>query len=379
MLTRRFILTAAGSGAVVLGAAAAGVAVLAPNIRAARDPWRRAGESLGDARLDALAYAILAPNPHNRQPWLVSLHGADSLTVSCQLDRRLPQTDPYDRQIVIGFGAFLELLRMAAADMGYDAQITAFPEGAPVGRLDARPVAHVRLVSGGGEPDRLFAHVLNRRTVRTPFAPDIPDDAVLARVFSEPMTGAVAGERSRQALSDLCVEGWRIEHGHPPALTESVALTRIGAREVVASPDGISLSGPAIEAARLAGALTRQSMLESGSWANRQVFDFYAQAIEASPVFGYLLGEGDTQIDRLDAGRRWVRLHLAAAGEGVGFQPLSQVLQEFEPMQPLLEQVHGLLAPGGERVHGLFRLGYAALPDPAPRFALETRLVEATR
>jgi heterotetrameric sarcosine oxidase gamma subunit len=42
-----------------------------PSTASATEPWRRAGQSLGDPRLDALAYAILAPNPHNRQPWTV--------------------------------------------------------------------------------------------------------------------------------------------------------------------------------------------------------------------------------------------------------------------------------------------------------------------
>ncbi len=34
---------------------------------------------------------------------------------AAELLRRLPQTDPYDRQITIGFGAFLELAAIAAA------------------------------------------------------------------------------------------------------------------------------------------------------------------------------------------------------------------------------------------------------------------------
>ena len=32
----------------------------------------------GDVRLDALAYAILAPNPHNMQPWKIELDGDEA-------------------------------------------------------------------------------------------------------------------------------------------------------------------------------------------------------------------------------------------------------------------------------------------------------------
>jgi len=378
MLTRRFLLRAAGASAVVIGAGAGAYAVLSPSIASAQEPWLRAGQRFGDPRLDALAFAILAPSPHNRQPWLIRLEGSDELLVFCQLDRRLPRTDPLDRQIVIGFGAFLELLRMAAAKDGIAVDITPFPEGTPVGRLDARPVARVRFTAAGAEADPLFAEVLRRRTVRTPFSPEVPAEQALAGIFAEAMTGFSSGGERHAALRAFCLEGWQVEHAYAPTRAESTALTRIGAAEVVANPDGIALYGAPIEAARLTGALSQTAMDQPGSWAHRQVETFYSKAIEASPVFGWLLGADDSQVERLDAGRRWLRLHLAATREGLGFQPLSQVLQEFAPMAPLLERVHALLAPEGQRVHGLFRLGLASNPPPAPRWQLETRLVEAT-
>ena len=103
-------------------------------------PWRAAPASTAtDPRLRAAAWAVLAPNPHNRQPWLMRLDGTDTMTLFCDLDRRLPETDPFDRQILIGLGAFLELFRLALLEQGLDASITPFPEGEPQPRLDARP------------------------------------------------------------------------------------------------------------------------------------------------------------------------------------------------------------------------------------------------
>lgn len=69
-------------------------------------PWSSAGKSFGDPRIDALAYAILVPNPHNRQPWKVALEDDLALSLYCDLERRLPVTDPFDRQITIGLGCF---------------------------------------------------------------------------------------------------------------------------------------------------------------------------------------------------------------------------------------------------------------------------------
>src|SRR6185503_12135618 len=110
--------------------------------------------------------ALLAPNPHNRQPWLVKLDGEDALTLYCDLDRRLPATDPFDRQIALGCGAFLELFSIAAASEGFATEIIPFPEGEPLPRLDQRAVAHVQLIPSGASADPAFEFILNRHTNR---------------------------------------------------------------------------------------------------------------------------------------------------------------------------------------------------------------------
>ena len=76
-----------------------------------------------------ISYAILAPSPHNRQPWLIALEGDYAMALYCDLDRLLPETDPTNRQITIGLGAFVEVLRQAANEAGYSLKATPFPEG----------------------------------------------------------------------------------------------------------------------------------------------------------------------------------------------------------------------------------------------------------
>ena len=80
-------------------------------------PYRRpedrecvlAGSQYTDPIRRALSFAILAPNPHNRQPWVVDLKSDTEAVLTCDLQRLLPATDPISRQIVIGLGCFLEL------------------------------------------------------------------------------------------------------------------------------------------------------------------------------------------------------------------------------------------------------------------------------
>ena len=69
----------------------------------------------------------MAPSSHNTQPWQVAFDGDTGMTLYCDLERRLPFTDPNDRQITLGCGGFLELYRVAASSIGQFAQITIFP------------------------------------------------------------------------------------------------------------------------------------------------------------------------------------------------------------------------------------------------------------
>jgi hypothetical protein len=60
---------------------------------------------------------------------------------------------------------------------------------------------------------------------------------------------------------------------------------------------------------------------------------------------------------------------LKAAELGLAVHPWSQSLQEFAEMRPLYDEVHSLIG-GGERVHMLVRIGYAAADTTAPRRGL---------
>jgi hypothetical protein len=91
-MDRRTLILGAG-GAVAL-VAVGGVWRVTRMPQTAMAPWDLPPPPPADVRLDALRHAILAPNPHNRQPWLLRLDGSDGVMVTCDLDKRLPMTDP---------------------------------------------------------------------------------------------------------------------------------------------------------------------------------------------------------------------------------------------------------------------------------------------
>ena len=383
MPSRRMILTTAGAAAAVSAAGAVGWA-WAPGAAAARTPWRMAGESFGDARLDALAYAILAPNPHNRQPWRFQLVGENRIDIACDLDRLLPDTDPFDRQIVIGFGAMLELLAMAAAEKGHVVDIDYFPDGAAQPRLDDRRIASVNFRVGARVVrDPLFQDVIQRRTTRALFDPDRPVSAdtiaTIIKAAADPssVSGTVEPDK-RARLIDIARRGWEIEYTTDATRRESIELMRIGNRAIAKNPDGIALDGTAMGLLNMAGVITPKTLDRPGATAYEQGLTGYTALIDSAQGFIWTTSETNTRQDQINAGRDWVRIHLAAQKSGVAVQPLSQVLQEFPEMAALYAETQkelGVTSPGV--VQMLARIGYAAFPAPSPRWPLSSRLVDA--
>ena len=376
-LSRRKTLALIGGGT-ILAATGASAFAITRTPQAAVAPWAAAG-AYDDPRLRALSYAILAPNPHNRQPWKVDVSVSGEVSLYVDTDRLLPHTDPFSRQIVIGLGCFLEVMRLAALEDGYSVETVTFPDGSDPEKLDARPVARCRFVETDAARDPLFAYVPTRRTLKEPFDVARAVDAdVLATVLSAAQSTEVAGSVDPEdiaALRLLSHDALRIEIETPHTYKESVDLFRIGRREVNANPDGIDFSGPMFEAMALTGTFTREAALNRESMA-------YTEGLKAvfantDTAMGHLwqVTSTNTRADQIAAGRDWVRLNLAATAQGLGIQPLSQALQEYPEMAGLYTQIHDRLAPEGGVVQMFARVGYGPDVGASPRWALEEKIV----
>jgi hypothetical protein len=376
MPSRRAFLFSAGAATLAVPGAAGFLASRTPSRALA--PWDEAHRAAwSDPRMRALAYAVLAPNPHNRQPWIVELRGESELMVFCDLGRRLPETDPFDRQIVIGFGCFLELFRMAASREGLATEIEPFPEGEPRPRLDGRPVARLRVAPMAPASDPLFAEILRRRSNKRPFDVARPVAAETLLRLVEGIGGAEATIDPARvaALRDLTWRAFEREFTLERTLMESVRLMRIGKAEIEASPDGIFLGGPMMEALRLVGVISREQMADPASAAFRQGLDTYRAIMGSAMGYVWLTSAAETRRAELAAGRDWVRLNLRASALGLDVHPVSQALQEFPEMAELFAAVHRHLgvAPG-RRLQMLGRVGYGPAMPPSPRWPLETRI-----
>jgi hypothetical protein len=377
-VNRRTVLFAAGGAGLALVGSGALFAVTRTPGRALA-PWVDLDTPVGDVRLDAFRHAILAPNPHNRQPWQIRLIGTDEAVVTCDLGRRLPHTDPHDRQIVIGFGCFLELARMAAAERGVRITIEPFPEGASEapGRLDRRPIARLRFVRDATVPrDPLFAAIAVRRSSKVPFDTARPLEPKSLAALTAPLTHTSAAPDLVERLRALTWQAWMIEAETPRTFQESVDLMRIGKAEIEASPDGIALGGAFIEALALAGQISRHQLSDPSSGAFKAGIHTYRPIMASAMGYLWVATPGNSRLDQLDAGRAYVRANLAANRAGLSMHPISQALQEFAEMAVPFREVRTALAiDAAETLHMLARLGYAGAVPPAPRWPLANKVI----
>jgi nitroreductase len=376
VMSRKTLLRVIGGGIVV----AAGAAVAVPRLDAmpavAVEGWRGPGPQETDPRRRALAWALLAPNPHNLQSWSVDLSRPDTIVLHVDAARLLPQTDPFSRQILIGHGCFLEILTMAAAADGYRAEVMLFPEGA---WTPDRPVARIVFVKQAGLAfDPLFAQVPRRHTVKDRFEARVLDPAHKAALLSGHVAAslplAIVDEPGRvERLRTLAVAGSEVELNTPRTHKESIDVVRIGSAEIAAHRDGISLKGPMIWALRQAGAMTPDKAMTPGTLAWDGGRDYAMAGYASARAFGWIASADNTRETQIAVGRAFVRLQLAATALGVVLQPHSQTLQEYPEMADLRTSMHREAGtPDGATLQMFFRLGYAADPGPSPRRALSS-------
>lgn len=377
--TRRKMIFLLGGGALLASTGTFGyLATRSP--QTAYLPWQIAGQH-DDPRLRALSWAVLAPNPHNRQPWLADLSEDGVITLYADPGRMLPQTDPFNRQITIGLGCFLELLRMAAAEEGNRAEITLFPQGSAANSLDDRPIARILLAPDPGlARDPLFAHVPARRSNKEPFDLNrpVPPDALAqlaAVVRNGTRFGGTVLASEVQEWRALTREALRIEVETPHTFQESVDLFRIGRREVDANPDGIDFSGPMFETMHLTGLFDRGAAADPTSFAFRAGMDAVFANADTAMGHVWLVTADNSREAQIATGADWLRVNLAATAQGLGFQPLSQALQEFPEMAEPYRQVHERLAPQGGTVQMLSRIGFGPTVGQSPRWPVESRIL----
>ena len=341
-----------------------------------------------DLRRWALGYAILAPNSHNRQPWLVDLSTPNAITLYVDRERMLPMTDPWFRQIVVSQGTFLESLVIALRERGVEPVIKLFPQGEFKPReVDGRPVAQISWASASAvKKDPLFAQLLKRHTAKVDYDITQPVAADTVKRLKTVLTdasinfGSTLDTAQIAALRTLCWQSAKVELLTPRTVMESIKLTRVGPGEILQHRDGISINAMVPRLAAMVGAFDRSNPPAEGSTAYKQMMSRFEGHSNTAMGFVWLstptarhAANGTMRSAEVSAGRVYMRLQLKATELGLQSHPMSQAPQEFAEMQPFYDEMHQRLVgkPATEETVQMFcRIGYCAPQQHTPRRAL---------
>ena len=330
-----------------------------------------------DVRQFMLAHALLAPNPHNRQPWLADLRRSNEITLVCDKDRLLPETDPFGRQILIGCGAFIELAVIAAAERGMRVSVQTFPNGMPASTQLPGGSTFARLLlipDATLAYDLLFAQIQRRHTNKGEYDNARPVSPELLRQFIAPalefglLAGEVMDDKRKALIRELTRASYETEMLTQRTWLESANLLRIGPNEIEKHRDGIAIMGTMPRIVNALGLFDRFATPVRGDSNFTRLMDRWAP-FETGSGYCWIASRGNDRISQLNAGRAYVRAHLLATAAGIDMHPLSQALQEFAEVRAQFEALSRVLGvdPGTTTVQMLCRVGYgktAAAPTP---------------
>lgn len=331
------------------------------------EPQNFPTDGFASDRLEALlGYAILAPSPHNTQPWLFRLNVSD---VEIYADRRrlLGHVDPFGRELHLACGAALLHLRIAAGYFGQGHTYDLLPDPQNPMFL-ARFALHLKEETRS-EDVVLFQAIRERRTNREPFRPELVPDEILDELGeSASQEGAwlvaLADDTGREAVADLVARadkiqwadaGFRKELAHwvrmdPEHQADGIPSRDLGVR------DWMSFAGPALI----------RTFNRGNDHAARD-----ADIALHSPVLAVLGTNSDDPRTWLQAGQALGRVLLQAQANGVSVSHLNQPIE----VENLRGELARLLGREGTFPHIVLRLGYGPPVRPTPRWDVHGKLI----
>ncbi|MEV4603405.1 hypothetical protein AB0K15_39210 [Amycolatopsis sp. NPDC049253] len=167
----------------------------------------------------AIALSVRAPSVHNTQSWAWRFSG-HTIELRADPSRRLTRADPTGRDLLVSCGCALHHLRVAAAALGWKAEVTRLPPGTDP---DLLAFVELRRREPSDEDIALASAIASRRSDRRPFTtPPTGDElARLANVVAG--SGAVLETDARSALVVAAARAHELLPSAPTYLSELAA------------------------------------------------------------------------------------------------------------------------------------------------------------
>lgn len=309
-------------------------------------------------------YAILAPSPHNAQPWRFRIVEG-GVEVFADFTRRLPIADRNDSELLMSVGAAITNLRVAAAHFSYESSVmyeTRLLESYPVAFLSLRETC---------DPDRalstLFPAIQRRHSHRVPFEPEpvLPEamHAIAGVVDANPSTLQMVLPRDVDRVGELVEKAGKALLARPAYRAELADWVRTDGQCADGLPSGM-LGIPRI----LSGAapwLVRN--FDAGEWKGPRD----RKLAEASGLL-VLVTSDDDRVALVRTGEVVEKLLLTIVSNGLQYSLLNEAIEV-----PHVRKELGILVGTDHPPQLLIRIGVTAeAGHPTPRRPVETVLAE---
>jgi hypothetical protein len=330
---------------------------------AAYEPWK----NWRDAQTPAeriVAAGILASNPHNSQPWIFRITDStiDLFAVS---ERQIGVIDPFRREMYIGLGCAVENMRLAAAAEGFKADIRLLPD--PTTDLHA---ANISLAESSPATLDLYSAIPARHTNRAAYdTTRSVEESIFSGINALVTESTVSlfwmrGSSSHKKFGEVAISATEALIADDQQSLDSHKWWRQDWDKLQESADGITLDAQGLGSfissmGKFLPDLSRQSNDESFVKNMRDIM------LPTAAAFGILaVPNGRDNVQRLQCGQIWQRIHLWGTTQGLAMQPLNQMCERADReaqlgIEPVLgKAVADLIGDDSWQAIMPFRLGY---------------------
>lgn len=337
------------------------------------EPWdKKYALQYQDPRISLASVGLLAANNHNMQPWRIQLDKENPLVFFLYADssRVTKEVDPLYRQMMITQGTFLEYVRLAGEKLGWKTDIMLFPAGSYdeadiLHSMDTKPVAKVTLSKVKPSANPLYGVIYMADTNREAYQPKeltalqissleaLSDNLDLSiKLFTDREQLDTIGEYAKKSAV--------LEAGVPRVMEESNTIFRANEAAKNKYRYGFSVEGQGKTGFAkdiLQGLLTIFPSLNAGSSASQNFIQYTNTSVEHTPAYAMILSKDNSRTSQVVSGMLYSRLVLSGHRQGLVMQPLSQILEEYEEMQPLYKKFQAAYTPESGTVQMLLRVG----------------------
>ncbi|TGN20886.1 Acg family FMN-binding oxidoreductase [Leptospira idonii] len=332
--------------------------------------------------------ATLAPNSHNTQPWKIKIESDSSFLLYGDPKRQLLSIDPVNRQFYHTQGCFLELAKLAADSLMFDAKINLFPKGIDsVSKTGSSPVAEFRISPKDlCVHDFLFPSLPKRQMNRSVYSGDWITKKETDKLLH--LTNAsfldirfVLGKKEIESFLPTLQNSFAQETN----LTAQNEVTRVWFRkskeEIYSKRDGLTLEGNGISGIKGWAAKKFFLDLSYDGWhseaSKAASIDLFKNQSNSSKGLVFFVTKGkDDAKEWVKTGMDFMRFTLACAGENIAFHTMNQALEDYPESLVFHEEIKSLLGlKGTERVQLLGRLGRSSYKYDSTRRGLEEILI----